>query len=153
MDWFRTIISVVHVLAGSAWFGAMVYSLFVLQPRARLFFKDPSQFEEFVAFVAHRSRWKVLSGMGFIAVTGLILFLFDYKSHSRLYTIIIGTKSVLFVLAVGLFCFVSWKLWPARCLASANEIPKFQQRFRLIGVILLILAATMMILGLLSSKV
>ena len=52
MQLARWIIAAAHVLAGGAWFGAMLYSLMVLHPRARSFFSSSRQFEEFIAHVA-----------------------------------------------------------------------------------------------------
>src|SRR6516225_10182553 len=68
-----TALVAIHVLAASAWFGAMFYSLFVLHPRARAFFDSPSKFEEFITFIAAGARWKVLSGCLVIGATGLAL--------------------------------------------------------------------------------
>jgi putative copper export protein len=148
----RWIIAAAHVLAGSAWFGAMLYSLMVLHPRARSFFSNPRQFEEFMAHIAAGSRWKVLGGAAFIALTGIGLLLLPRANHTSTGSdICVIVKTALFVIAVGLFCFTSWRLWPARTLASVEEMPKFQQRFRRIAVTLLVLVGVSMLLGVLSS--
>ncbi len=152
MQLTRWIIIAAHVLAGSAWFGAMLYSLMVLHPRARSFFGSPRQLEEFIAHIAAGARWKVLSGAAFIALTGIGLLILPGAGHSsngRNACVI--AKAVLFVIAVSLFCFTSWVQWPARTLASFEEIPKFQQRFRRIAVTLLVLVGVSTVLGVLSS--
>jgi len=152
MQHARWVIAAAHVLAGSAWFGAMLYSLTVLHPRARTFFGSSRPFEEFIAHIAAGARWKVLSGAAFVAltVTGLLLLPgAEHPSAGRNACVI--AKTVLFVIAVSLFCFTSWRLWPARTLASVREIPKFQQSFRNIAVMLLLLVGASMALGVLSS--
>jgi hypothetical protein len=152
MQLARWIIAAAHVLAGGAWFGAMFYSLIVLHPRARSFFRSTGQLEGFIAHIAAGARWKVLSGAAFIAVTGIGLVLLpgaEQASTGRNACVI--AKTAMFVIAVSLFCFTSWRLWPARVLASGEEIPRFQQNFRRIAVTLLVLVGTSMVLGVLSS--
>ena|ERR1022692_4476099 len=152
MQLARWIIAAAHVLAGGAWFGAMLYSLMVLHPRARSFFSSSRQFEEFIAHVAAGARWMVLSGAAFIALTGIGLLLLPGAEHTSTgRNACVIAKTVFFVIAVGLFCFTSWRLWPARTLASVEEIPKFQQSFRRIAVTLLVLMGLSMVLGVLSS--
>src|SRR5712664_2783567 len=118
MDFARSVLAAAHVLAGAAWFGAMFYSLLVLHPRARSFFSSSRQFEEFIAHVAAGARWKVLGGAAFVAVSGAGLLLLrgaEHASTGRNACAI--AKAVLFAIAVSLFCFTSWVLWPARILA------------------------------------
>ena len=152
MQLARWILAAAHVLAGAAWFGAMLYSLAVLHPRARSFFGSSRQFEEFIAYLAAGARWKVLGSAAFIVVTGLGLLLLQVAGPPAPGTgVCLVTKSILLVVAVSLFCFVSWVLWPARVLASAEEIPKFQRRFRIIAVTLLALVGASIVLGVVSS--
>ena len=152
MDVIHGILAVAHVLAGAAWFGAMFYSYAVLHPRARSFFRNPQQFEDFITHIAAGARWKVLGGAAFILVTGLSLMLYPVDgalSHWKLGLRI--TKAILFVVAVGLFCFTSWVLWPARVMATAQELPKFHQRFRIIALALLVLIGGSLAIGAISS--
>jgi len=152
MQLARWIVVAAHVLAGGAWFGAMLYSLMVLHPRAQSFFRSSRQFEEFIAHIAAGARWKVLSVAAFVALTGIALLLMpSAEQTSTLRNPCIVAKSVLFVITVSLFCFTSWRLWPARTLASAEEIPKFHQTFRRIAVALLVLVGLNIVLGVLSS--
>jgi putative copper export protein len=148
----RSILLSVHVLVSAGWFGAMLYSLIVLHPRARQFLRNPSQFEEFIAVLASGARWKVLAGCGAIALTGLVLLLLPVEQEpSTTWRVFVATKTVLFIVAIVLFCFTSWVLWPARVLASAEEIPKFQHRFRMIAVALVTLVGLSIVLGVVGS--
>jgi len=152
MQFIRWVLGVAHVLAGSAWFGAMLYSLLVLHPRARLFFGNPRQFEDFISYIAAGARWKVLGGAAFIGLTGLGLVLCaPVKQTSSAQWAILITKITLFAAAISLFCFTSRVLWPARTLASSEEIPGFQQKFRVIAVMLLVLVGLSAALGVVSS--
>jgi hypothetical protein len=145
------LLAAAHVLAGAAWFGAMLYSLAVLHPRARSFFGGPRKFEDFITFIAAGARWKVLGGAIFIALTGVSLMcaVAGMSSPGKLACLVV--KAILFVAAVSLFCYTSWILWPARTLASVEEIPRFQQKFRMIALALLVLVGASMVIGLLSS--
>src|SRR6185436_987434 len=119
MELIRWILAVAHVLAGAAWFGAMLYSLMVLHPRARSFFVNVRQLEEFISYLAAGARWKVLSGIAFIGLTGAgLIFCSPAGQPSSAQWVILTVKMVLFAAAIGVFCFASWVLWPARTLAS-----------------------------------
>ena len=142
----------IHVLAGAAWFGAMFYSLMVLHPRARSFFQTSAQFEEFITFVAAGARWKVLGGCLVIGGTGVALyFMSESQDANPVFQCCIVAKTVLFMVAVGLFSFASWVLWPARVLATPDEIPMYQKKFRILAIILLVLVGLNLILGIVSS--
>ena len=146
------VLATAHVLAGASWFGAMFYSLTVLHPRARSFFTGARQFEEFIAHIAAGARWKVLGGAVFIAITGLGLVLLPGEHMSPGQRGCLVAKAILFVVAVSLFSYTSWVLWPARVLASLEEVPKFQRRFRIIGRTLLALVGASIVLGVLSPR-
>jgi putative copper export protein len=152
MQLVRWILIAAHVLAGAAWFGAMLYSLLVLHPRARSFFGSTSKFEEFITYLAAGARWKVLGGAAFIAFTGVCLLLLPSRENTSpaFYACVIA-KAALFIVAVGLFCFTSWVLWPARTLASTEENPKFHKTFRVIAITLIILLGISMVVGVVSS--
>jgi hypothetical protein len=152
METLRWILVSAHVLAGAAWFGAMFYSLTLVHPRARSFFGEARKLEEFITYLAAGARWKVLSGAGLIAVTGLALWCWPSpaKPVSATASACVWMKLVLFVLALGLFCVTSWVWWPARLMAGADEVPRFQRRFRLVGLTLLTLVGLSFALALLK---
>jgi hypothetical protein len=80
------------------------------------------------------ARWKVLGGATFIALIGLgLLLLRAGEQMSPGQRVCLLAKVILFLVAVSLFSYTSWVLWPARALASVEEIPKFQRRIRAIG--------------------
>ncbi len=140
----------VHVLAGAAWFGAMLYSLFVVQPRARRFFRREDAFEEFAATLAAGARWKVLSGCGLIAGTGvgLLLCAGPLTEFAKQW---LKAKSVFFGMAVTIFCYVSWRLWPARVLAAPSEVLSVQKRFRTWAAVLICLVGLCFVCALIGG--
>jgi putative copper export protein len=152
MQLVRWVLIVTHMLAGAAWFGAMFYSLLVLHPRARTFFSSTDKFEEFITYLAAGARWKVLGGAFFIALTGVGLLLLPTKGQtSTSFCMCIYVKLILFVIAIGVFCYTSWVLWPARVMSSKKDIPRFQKTFRVIAITLLILIGISMAVGIISS--
>lgn len=141
-------LSIIHVLVGAAWFGAMFYSLTVLHPRAALFFKDNERFEAFIASVSDGARWKVLGACLLVAASGLGLVFINWPSStSSLWLLLVGLKLALFLLALILFCYTSWWLWPGRIFAVPEDIPTFQRKFRLIAQSLIVLVGLNLTLG------
>src|SRR5262245_47002825 len=150
---FTLCLSVLHGLAGAAWFGAMFYSLTVLQPRAAAFFDKPAQFEEFIAAVSHGARWKVLSAFAIVGLSGFgLLALLWPASASPVWWTLIGVKIVLFLTALGVFIHTSWRLWPARILALVEEIPGYQRKFGLVGRTMIALIGLALALGIAAHR-
>lgn len=145
--------AVVHTLTGALWLGAMAYSFFLLQPRARVYFSDPAAFESFMATVSHGTRWKVLGALGLLAGSGGILMAERWREPRAVaWLVLIGLKTALVLAATALFVYVSWRLWPARVLAAAWEIPRIQRAFRWAAAVLLTLAASALVLGVLAGR-
>jgi putative copper export protein len=137
-----------HTLVAAAWFGAMVYSLAVLQPRAARFFASDREFEDFVATISDGARWKVLTACLLLAATGLGLMVVQWHAAaSPAWLALIVVKGGLLLVALALFAYVSWWLWPARILATPEEVPLFQRRFRRVGWSLIGLVGLGIVLG------
>jgi hypothetical protein len=146
----HALLAVMHVLAGAVWLGSMVYSLVVLHPGAHRYFQSEAEFEAFIAAVSHGARGKVLFGMAVIGVTGVGLAVVRWPQPvSPWWVGLVGAKVGLFVAALGLFCYTSWRLWPARLFAPADEIARFQRTFRRVAVSMVPLAGLGMALGVL----
>lgn len=140
--------AIVHTLAGAAWFGAMFYSLMVLQPKAKAYFENDPKFEDFIATISRGARWKVLSAFAIVLLSGVALILLARPEPMSVWWLtLIALKTAAFVIALAIFCYASWRLWPARIFATTEEIPAIQQRFRRIGITLLILVGLAMALG------
>lgn len=145
-----SLLAIIHALAGAAWLGAMVYSLFVLHPRAHAYFAGDAEFEAFIATMSHGARWKVLLALGVIALTGVLLVVARWPQPlPPRWLVLIAAKVVLLAAAVGLFVYTSWRLWPARVLAAPAEIPRYQRAFRLVAQTMIALAVLSTTLGIL----
>ena len=146
----KLVLVALHLLSVGGWFGAMCYSLFVLQPRAARYFKSLEELEEFTAAVSQGARWKVLPTLATIAITGAGLMLIS-APVSRVWWILVLAKSTLFLVALGIFCYASWWLWPKRIFAIEDEIPSIRRQFRFIGITLIAIAAISIVLGVAAS--
>jgi len=141
-------LSITHVLVAAAWFGAMVYSMTVLHPRASLFFKKNGDVEALLITLSDGARWKVLGACVLIAVSGVGLAITSWPSAvPATWLVLIGAKLALFLMAVALFGYTSWRLWPARVFATTEEIPVFRRKFRLIAWSLIVFVGLAMALG------
>lgn len=143
----RFLLLAVHIVAAAVWLGAMAYSLAVLQPRLRRFFADPVRSEELATFLAAGARWKVIAMIGLLGVTGAGLVAVEGWQHSTGWRLAVLAKVVLLLVAAGFFCWVSWRLWPARVFALPAEVPRWQRRFDAVGAVLIGLVGAEFLLG------
>ena len=145
MQTFRWIIAIVHALSSAAWFGAMFYSLTTLHPRARAYFRDDADLEEFIATVAQGARWKVLLAFALMGISGVLLAFLSNWSQTEWY--FIAVKSLLWLIALAIFSYGSWSLWPRRIFATPSELPGFRALFRAIAIALITIAGAAIALG------
>lgn len=141
----------VHVLGGGVWIGAMVFSVFILQPRADRFFERQGDFEDFIFSVVHGARWKVFSGILAILLSGVGLAVWPGHAvivDSPLWLGLFAAKVAMFALAAGLFVYVSWVLWPRRTFATQAELPGIKRHFFRVGAVMVVANAINMLLGL-----
>ncbi|GEM_PF-789547 len=139
----------VHVLGGGVWVGAMVFSIFVLHPRAELFFSSDADFEDFIFTVVHGARWKVFSGVVAILLSGVGLSVWPGHGldSDPVWIAAYVAKLALFSVAAGSFVYVSWVLWPKRTFATPEELPAIKAHFIRVGVVMVVANALNMGLG------
>jgi len=140
----------VHVLGGGVWVGAMVFSVFILQPRAQLYFTRDADFEGFIFTVVHGARWKVFAGVLAILLSGIGLSVWPghaIVADDPIWLAVYLLKLLAFVLAAGLFVYVSWVLWPRRTFATPEELPAIKQHFFRVGAVMVVANALNLVLG------
>jgi uncharacterized membrane protein len=153
MTLIRATLAVVHVGGAAAWLGAMLYSLLVVRPRAASFFRDPDDLEDFTIVLAAGARPKVLAVAAAVAASGAGLTVLELTRHDSvrgLWLGLVALKAAALLGALGLFAYVSWRLWPARALAHALDSPdarSLQARFRVVAVALTAFVASGLVLG------
>src|SRR5262245_1885744 len=118
------IFAVVHLTTAAVWLGGMSYSLTVVQPKtARFFAGDEPRREEFLTTLAQGNRWKGVGLIGGRAVTGAGVVLTAGRVTAAGYLAVLG----LYAVAAAIFANVSWRHWPARVFAIAQELPGYRR--------------------------
>jgi uncharacterized membrane protein len=139
----------VHVLGGGVWIGAMVFSVFILHPRAERFFTRASEFEDFIFSVVHGARYKVLAGIAAIVASGAALAV-RHAATAGAWTWLVAVKVALLLVSLALFLHVTFTLWPRRVFAREDELPAVRRRFWWIGVVMIACNTASMGLGVLA---
>jgi uncharacterized membrane protein len=149
----RWLLTSIHLLAAAGWFGAMMYSLAILHPKARQFFgEDDEKYESFISNAASGARWKVIAGLATIAVTGLALVpLARPRPANVMWDTIMIAKAPLLVVVGIIFWSISWRLWPKRVFATPAELPRIRRQFRNAGLTMIVIAAVAMVLSVWAS--
>ncbi len=142
----------IHIVVGAVWLGAMAYSLAVLQPRLRRFFGDPARPRNSRHSWRAGARWKVIAMIGLLAASGGGLLAVEGWQHPTAWRLAVVAKAALLVVAAAFFCWVSWRLWPARVFALPAEVPRWQRRFDLVGAVLIGLVGAQFVLGAAASR-
>lgn len=140
-----------HAVLGAVWLGAMAYSLAVVQPRSRRLLGE-QRHEELAATLAAGARWRVLALIAALALTGLALIGLRGSGAGWAWTALVVVKTALTAAAAGVFAWVSWRLWPQRLFASAEQLPVVHRRFALAATSLLALAGAAFVLGVVAAR-
>ncbi|MGW5364853.1 hypothetical protein [Actinopolymorpha pittospori] len=147
----RLALVLVHAAVAAGWLGGMLYSLFVVTPKAARFFgRDDDGREAFLTTMASGNRWKVVAMIGVLAMTGVTLVLTDPRASSRLP--FYAVKAALLLVATLVFAHVSWRLWPRRLFALAEERPALLARFRRAAYTLVVLVGAAFVLGVAATQ-
>lgn len=125
----------------------MAYSLAVVQPRAAQFLADDRELEGFAATLAAGARYAVLGVMAVVLLSGVVLVAAQADGQTAGWWALVGVKTGLLAVALGLFANVSWRLWPARLFAAPEELPALRRRFRLAAYVLAGLVGVEVVLG------
>jgi Flp pilus assembly protein TadB len=142
----RFLLLLAHTGTGALWLGSMTYSLFVVQPRLARVLRDPARVEDVYRELAAGNRWRVVGLIGVLGVSGAGLLAIA-PGRTGLWWAAIVAKAVLWLIAAGLFWWVSWRGWPRRVFALPEELPVLQHRFRVVALALLVVVGTAFVLG------
>jgi uncharacterized membrane protein len=152
----RAVLLLAHLAAAATWLGGMVYSLAIVQPRARRFLGSADRYEGFAVALAAGARRGVLALIGLLAASGAGLVAVEIAGADdpgALWAVLVALKAVLLVAATAVFAHVSWRLWPARLFALPAELEALQARFRATALALTALVATAFALGAVTGAI
>ena len=140
----------IHVVGGGVWIGAMVFSVFVLHPRAERYFEGAAELEDFIFSVVHGARYKVLAGIAAIAASGAALVVHTGPGASGPWRWLVAAKVALLLASLALFLHVSFTLWPRRLFARGDELPAVRRQFWWVGAVMIACNTANMGLGVLA---
>ncbi|WP_163506821.1 hypothetical protein [Fodinicola acaciae] len=146
LELLRLTLTSVHVLVEALWFGAMAYSIAVVQPRILADAGSAAAAEPLATTIAAGARWKVVGLIATLVVTGVALALL-HENRTPLWWVVTGVRALILLTVGGLFWHVSWRMWPRRIFALPAEIPGHQAAFRRIGWTMLSLVGAFVALG------
>jgi uncharacterized membrane protein len=152
----RAVLLLAHLAAAATWLGGMVYSLAIVQPRARRFLGTAERYEGFAVALAAGARRGVLALVALLALSGAGLVAVEAGGAGDpggLWAVLVAVKAVLLVAATAVFAHVSWRLWPARLFALPAELQALQARFRATALALTALVAAAFALGAVAGAV
>jgi hypothetical protein len=144
------LVAAVHHLSAAAWFGALVYRAFFVDPKALRFFRASAEFERFSLDLAHGMRYVVLAALLTCGLSGFILVLLRWNSADSWFTLMAG-KVTIWVIAFVLFAYISWVFWPRRVFAVGDELSRVRRRGLVLALVMIAIAGLGIVLGQLAQ--
>ncbi len=136
-----------HGVSAAAWFGAIFYRTLIVDPKAFGYFRDRTEYERFSTHLAHGMRYVVTAGLLTCGLSGFALLGLKWQSASDGWLALMAAKVVVWLLACGLFTYVSWVHWPWRSLAAPEEFRAYRRQGIILAAGMVLLSGTGFILG------
>lgn len=136
-----------HGLSAAAWFGAIFYRTLIIDPKVFTYFADRKDYERFSTHLAHGMRYVVVSGILTCGLSGFALMGLRWDHSDSTWLALIGSKVVVWLIACGLFTYVSWIHWPWRSLAAPHEFATYRRQGIYLAGGMVLLAAVGFLLG------
>jgi hypothetical protein len=136
----------VHGVSAAAWFGAIFYRTLVVDPKAFGYFPDRAEYERFSTHLAHGMRFLVTAGILTCGLSGFALLGLKWQSDAGWLGLMVA-KVVVWLLACGLFTYVSWVHWPWRSFAAPEEFRAYRRQGIVLAAGMVLLAGTGFVLG------
>lgn len=137
----------VHGVSAAAWFGAIFYRTLIVDPKAFQYFHDRAEYEHFSTHLAHGMRYVVSAGLLTCGLSGFILMGLRWKPADEGWLMLMAAKVVVWLLACGLFAYVSWVHWPWRCFAAPQEFRSYRRQGIILAAGMVFLSGTGFMLG------
>lgn len=139
-----------HILSSAAWFGALVYRAFFVDPAAKRFFGRGPEFERFSLHLADGMRHVVLAALLTCGGSGFGLLAIRWAGASQAYLALMGVKAVMWAMALAVFAYISWVFWPRRVFAVEEEHVAIHNQGLALSLTMIGLASLGILLGQLS---
>lgn len=141
------LLTAIHGLASAAWFGALVYRTFFVDPKARQFFAADQEYDRYSLHLADGMRYVVLASLLICGFSGFALLALRSVSEGPWLNGIL-VKIGIWLLAGGLFAYISWVYWPKRVFAEGPQRQRLHRKGFVIACIMIVLAMSGYLLGL-----
>jgi hypothetical protein len=135
-----------HVLSSAAWFGALVYRAFFVDPAARRFFARGGDYEHFALQLADGMRYVVLAALLTCGLSGLGLLALRWPAPPR-HLALMGGKAAVWAAALAVFAYISWVFWPRRVFAVEAEHAAIHRQGLALALVMIALAGLGILLG------
>ena len=136
-----------HLMSGGAWFGALVYRTFFVDPKSRTFFRDPTAFEHFSLHQADGMRYVVAAALLVCGGSGFVLAGMAWPGPTGTWQTLMIVKSLVWLAALAVFVYISWVYWPRRVFAVESEYRHFRRKGFALALLMIAFAASGMLLG------
>jgi hypothetical protein len=140
-------LTTVHHLSAAAWFGALVYRAFFVDPKSLRFFGEGPDYERFSLHLADGMRYVVLAGLLACGLSGFALLGLRWTAGSPAWLALMSLKAGLGAAAFAAFAYISWVFWPRRVFALAGEYPALRRQGMALALLMIALAGLGMLLG------
>lgn len=148
---FEQALLLAHLLSGAAWFGALVYRTFFVDPKAKAFFAQVGQFEHFSLKLAHGMRYVVMLALVVCGISGFCLLGLKWQPAAQ-WQMLMYIKIGIWLLAFAIFAYISWVFWPYRVFATAEELPVMHNQGFVLAFTMIVLSALGLALGQLAKS-
>jgi hypothetical protein len=135
-----------HLFCGAAWFGALVYRTFFVDPKSLRYFARGRDFETYSLHLSDGMRYVVLLSLAASGLSGFALILLRWDADAA-WQARMAAKAGLWALAFAVFAYVSWVYWPRRVFATEAEWPGVRARGLALSLVMIAIAALGMLLG------
>lgn len=146
MSLFEQSLLAAHLLSGAAWFGALVYRTFFVDPKSRAFFQRGRDFESYSLHLADGMRFVVLLALLTSGLTGFALLGLRWNADAA-WQARMAVKAVAWLLAFCVFVYISWVYWPRRLFATESEYPAIRRQGLALSLVMIGFAAVGLVLG------
>jgi hypothetical protein len=143
---FDQVVAAVHLLSAAAWFGALVYRAFFVDPKASQFLQGGPDFERFSLHLADGMRHVVMLALVTCGLSGFVLAGLRWSAADGWLALMAG-KTGLWAVAFALFAYISWVYWPRRVFATAADWPALRRQGLALALAMIGIAGLGIVLG------
>ena len=145
-------VAAVHLLSAAAWFGALVYRAFFVDPRALAFFRGGAEHERFSLELAHGMRYVVLLALFTCGLSGFVLVGLRWTPADG-WLALMAAKAAFWAVGFALFAYISWVFWPRRVFAGPADWPRVRRQGAALALLMIGIAGLGIVLGQLGQGV